>query len=151
LIAQEETMSEEQPVRPPRSHQEKPEKREEKVEKSWEEKWRRDPLNAAAWALILIWAGLVLLAYNLHLLDWFPWLEGWALFFLGAGAILLLEVGIRLALPSYRQPVLGTIIVAAVFLGIGLGELISWQCVLPGAVIVVGFYLLFSGILRRRQ
>jgi hypothetical protein len=144
-------MSEEQPVRPPRSRNEKREKQEEKEEKSWEEKWRRDPLNAAAWALILVWAGVVLLLSNLNLLDWFPWLEAWALFFLGAGAILLLEVGIRLALPSYRQPVLGTIILAVVFVVIGLGELISWQCLLPAAVIAVGFYLLFSSILRRRE
>jgi hypothetical protein len=144
-------MSEEQPIRPPRSQEEKGEKRQEKEEKSWEEKWQRDPLNAAAWALILIWGGVVLLASNLNLLDWLPFLEGWSLFFLGAGAILLLEVGIRLALPSYRQPVLGTIIVAIVFVAIGLGGLISWECLLPGAVIALGFYLLFSGVLRRRQ
>ena len=81
-------MSEEQPIRPPRSQEEKGEKRQEKEEKSWEEKWQRDPLNAAAWALILIWGGIVLLASNLGLLDWFPFLEGWSLFFLGAGAIL---------------------------------------------------------------
>jgi hypothetical protein len=147
-------MSEEQPIRPPRSQDEKGEKQEkqqEKEEKSWEEKWRRDPLNAAAWALVLIWAGVVLLANNLNLLDWLPFLEAWSLFFVGAGAILLLEVGIRLALPSYRQPVLGTIIIAIVFVAIGLGGLISWQCLLPAAVIAVGFYLLFSGVLRRRE
>lgn len=144
-------MSEEQPVRPPRSQDEKAEKQEEKEEKSWEEKWRRDPLNAAAWALILIWGGVVLLANNLNLLAWFPWLEAWSLFFLGAGAILLLEVGIRLALPSYRQPVLGSLILAIVFVAIGLGGLISWECLLPAAVIALGFYLLFSGILRRRR
>ena len=48
------------------------EKREEKSsedEKSWEEKWQRDPVNTAVWALIFIWAGLVLLAENLGLLD----------------------------------------------------------------------------------
>lgn len=144
-------MSEEQPVQPPSSHEEKAEKRQEKEEKSWEEKWRRDPMNAAAWALILVWAGLVLLANNLNLLAWLPGLDAWSLFFLGAGAILLLEVGIRLALPSYRQPVLGTAIVAIVFLVIGFGALVSWQCLLPAAVIAAGLYLLFYGVLRRRE
>lgn len=144
-------MSEDQPVRRPDSRQEKQEKQEEKEEKSWEEKWRRDPLTAAAWALIIIWAGIVLLANNLNLLTWFPWLEGWSLLFLGAAAILLLEIGIRLVLPAYRQPVLGSVILAVVFLAIGLGGLISWQCLLPGAVIAVGFYFLFSGLIRRRE
>lgn len=144
-------MSEEQPIRPSRPRGEKPEKQEEKEEKTWEEKWSRDPLNAAAWALILIWAGVVLLANNLNLLDWFPRLEFWTLFLLGAGAILLLEVGVRLAFPTYRQPVLGTLIVAIVFVAIGLGGLISWQCLLPLAVIAVGFYLLFRIFFRRRE
>ncbi len=42
-----------------RKRDEKEEKKEEKDEKSREEKWRRDPLSAAIWAGILIWAGLV--------------------------------------------------------------------------------------------
>ena len=33
-------------------------------EKSVEEKWQRDRLGAVVWALILIWAGFVLLASN---------------------------------------------------------------------------------------
>ena len=47
------------------------EKQEEKStdEKSYEEKYRRDPLGAVVWALILIWAGLVLLAQNMGTLD----------------------------------------------------------------------------------
>lgn len=140
---------------PPRRQQdekrEKQEKQEEKHEKSWDEKWRRDPLNAAVWAVIVIWAGLMFLANNLNLLDWFPFVEPWSLFFLGAGAILLLEVGFRLLIPAYRQPVILNVILGIVFLAIGLGDIISWQCILPLAVIAAGLYLLFSGIFRRRQ
>ena len=148
-------MSEEQK---PRQQQEKPEKQEEKNEKqgekhekSWDEKWHRDPLNAAVWAVIIIWAGLMLLAESLNLLDWFPWLEPWSLFFLGAGAILLLEVGIRLLMPAYRQPVILNAILGIIFLAIGLGDIISWECLLPLAVIVAGLYLLFRGVFRRRE
>lgn len=36
---------------------EKEEKDEKGREESWDEKWRRDPLNAAGWALLLIWLG----------------------------------------------------------------------------------------------
>lgn len=142
-------MSEEEQYPQRKERQEKQEKQQE--EKSWEEKWRRDPLNAGAWAIIIIWGGLVLLAGNLKLLDWITFLEPWSIFFLGAGTILLLEVGLRLLLPTYRQPVLGTAILAAVFLAIGLGEVVKWQCLLPAAVIAVGFYLLFSSVFRRRE
>jgi hypothetical protein len=144
-------MSEEDQYPQRKQRQEKQEKQEEKEEKSWEEKWRRDPLNAAAWALIIIWAGLVLLASNFKLLDWITFLEPWSIFFLGAGAILLIEVGLRLLLPAYRQPVIGNAILAVVFLAIGLGEVVKWQCLLPAAVIAVGFYLLFTSIFRRRE
>ena len=140
-------MSEEQQQR---QRGEKQEKQGEKEEKSWDEKWRRDPFNAAVWAIILIWAGLVLLAGNLNLIAWLP-LEPWSLFFLGAGAILLLEVGFRLLFPSYRQPVTGTVILAAVFFAVGLADIVAWQCILPLAVIGVGVYLLLSDFLRHRE
>ena len=131
--------------------EEKQEKQEEKEEKRWDEKWRRDPLNAAVWALILIWAGVVMLANNLELLDWFPFLGGWAIFFLGAAAILLLEVAFRLFVPAYRQPVIGTLILALVFLGIGLGDIVTWQCIGPAILIAIGVYLLVRGLLSRRE
>ena len=144
-------MSEERRNRSQEEKFEKQEKEEEKEEKNWEEKVRRDPLSAAVWAVILIWAGVVLLFANLNLLDWMPFLEAWSLFFLGAGAILLLEVAIRLLMPTLRQPVVGSFILAAVFLGIGLGNLISWSCIGPAVAIGIGIYLLISVAFRRRE
>jgi hypothetical protein len=123
---------------------------EEKQEKSWDEKWRRDPLSAAVWALILIWAGLVLLGANIGLLAG-SFLDAWPIFFLGAGALLLLEVGFRLLVPAYRRPLTGNLILALVFFGIGLGGLISWALLWPFIIIIVGVYILFSGLLRRRD
>lgn len=131
-------------------------KRDEKEEKSAEEKWQRDPLGAMVWAVILIWAGVVLLAANLGALellqdftdrlplvsDVFPW-EGWSLFFFGAALILFLEVLIRLLVPAYRRPLLGTIIVATVFLGIGLG---TWYCIFPLILIALGISLLVRNV-----
>jgi hypothetical protein len=77
------------------------EKEEEKStdEKGWDEKWRRDPLSAIIWAAIFIYAGLVLLASNLGLLDNFlierveikgveflsDAINAWPLVFIGAG------------------------------------------------------------------
>ncbi len=130
---------------------EKYEKEEEKQEKSWDEKWRRDPLGTLVWAAILIWAGLVLLASNLGLLARFEKVEVWDLIFLGAGLIILLEVVIRLLLPDYRRPVIGSLILAVVFLSIGLGNLINWGIIWALALIVIGVLIIFRGMFRRRE
>lgn len=155
------------------SQNEKYEKEEEKNEKNWsneeeksfEEKWRRDSLGAIVWALILIWAGVVFLASNMGILGAFndflarfglqtaelpfklPFLrlEAWSLIFIGAGVLLLAEVVIRLLIPSYRKPVVGTAILAVVALGIGLG---TWGLIFPLILIVAGLAILFGAFFR---
>ena len=144
-------MSEEQGKRQYGNKDEKQEKEEEKQEKTWDEKWRRDPINAAVWAVILIWGGLVLLASNLGLFDRFEVIDGWELFFVGAGTILLLEVVFRLLVPAYRQPIIGNMILAIIFLAIGLGGLVNWGIIWGLAIIAIGLYLLFGGLRRRRE
>jgi hypothetical protein len=107
---------------------EKDEKQNEKEEKEREEKWRRDPLSAMVWAAILIWAGVVLLLNNLRLLAFVEGLPSreWSLIFAGAGVIILVEVLIRLVMPQYRKGVIGSLIVAFVFIGIGAGGSLGW-------------------------
>ena len=115
--------------------------------------------------LILIWAGVVFLADNTGWLNTineflrplglqaaeFPFklpflrLETWSLIFLGAGILLLAEVVIRLLIPSYRKPVLGTAILAVVALGIGLG---TWGLILPLALIIGGLVILLGAFFR---
>lgn len=153
------------------SKQDYDEKRDEKEEKelrkqqekSVDEKWRRDPLGSIVWASIFIWAGVVLLAANLDAFDLLtdlferlpfdigdlPFrisiipLEGWAVFWVGAASILFIEVIVRLLVPEYRRPILGTLVLSIVFLGIGLG---TWACVLPLILIGVGVSLLFRNL-----
>lgn len=141
------------------------EKREEKSteeksseEKSYEEKYRRDPLGTLVWAVILIWAGVVWLANNFELLDrfkipssgmprHFPFAqEAWSIFLLGVGVILLIEIVIRLTVPNYRRPILGTFILAMVFFGLGLG---SWALIWPIVLIIIGATILLRGMLRK--
>ncbi len=97
------------------------EKQHEKMdEKTWEEKHRSDPLSRVIWAGILIWAGLVLLANNIGILRDVPLLGGmdaWSIAFAGAGLIVLVEVLIRLVVPEYSGPVIGSLIIALVLLG----------------------------------
>lgn len=105
-------------------------------EKQWDEKWPADPLTGVVWASILIWAGLVLLADNTGYLRQFaPFLNAWGLVFAGAGVILLLETAFRWLMPSYRHFVMGKLILALVFLGIGLGSLLG--CAATGAFILI--------------
>jgi hypothetical protein len=140
------------PFPPPRAHEEKEEeKRHEKDEKSQEEKWRRDPLGAIVWACILIWAGVVLLLGNLNLLPRIPGfpMDDWSLIFLGAGVILLLEVVVRLAMPEHRRGIVGNLIVAIIFIGIGGGGSIGWGFLWGLGLIAVGVAVLLGGFRKR--
>jgi len=136
------------------------EKQEEKSqEKTWEEKWRRDPLNSIVWAAILIWFGVVLLIGNLGLINALNQflsggfvqinLEAWSIGFIGAGVILLLEVLARLMIAEYRQPVTGTLVLAAVFIGIGLGNIIGGAVTGALILIALGFGIILRGVTRR--
>ena len=117
-------------------------------EKSWDEKWRHDPLGAVVWAAILIWAGVVLLAENMGFLIRFGRLDAWGLIFVGAGGIVLLEVVVRLLMPSYRRPVGGTLVFAVVLLGIGVGNLFGWDVTWPLILIAIGVSMLLRGFIR---
>ncbi|GAB4400740.1 MAG: hypothetical protein Kow00123_09150 [Anaerolineales bacterium] len=134
-------------------HEKEDEKRE---EKSAEEKWQRDPLGTVIWAGILIWAGFILLAGNLGYLD--AWakqlgvsdLSAWNFVFLGAALLLVLEILLRLAIPAYRRPVVGTAIFALILFGIGLGDRFGWELIWPAILIILGLSILLRGFVRRR-
>jgi cation transport ATPase len=127
------------------------EKRREKEEKSWEEKWQRDPISVVVWALIFLWAGLVLLGNNLGISSNFTWWNSWALIFAGAGVLAIIGALIRLAVPGYRRPIAGTFIIGIVFLGIGLGEIIGWSVVWPIVLIAIALLILVFGFRARRR
>jgi hypothetical protein len=133
---------------------EKEEKDEKDSGESWDEKWRRDPVDAAGWALILIWAGLVLLADNLRLVGG-EGLEAWPWILVGAGVIVLLGVLVRLIVPAYRRPVVGSLIFGAILLGVGLTQLPGledqWPVVLAVVLIVIGAGALLRGVFQQRE
>jgi hypothetical protein len=152
-----------------RMEEKEEEKVREKEEEKLEEKSTQDPLSAVVFALILIWAGVVLLAHNLGMLGSFegllsqlplgeldlPWerisffgLTAWRLFFLGAGAIVLIEVLIRLLVPEYRRRVFGSVIGAIVLIAVGLG---GWNLIWPMVLIAVGASILLRGVFGGRK
>jgi hypothetical protein len=149
--------------------QEQDEKREEKdekevlkrEEKTMEEKYRNDPLSTVTWAAILIWAGLAFLAQNMGWLakitinqmpeGWHAGpVEAWTVIFIGAGVILLVNALARVLIPAYRSPVGGTIVLAAVFMGIGLGNIFGWSVVWPIILIALGLSILLRGMVRHK-
>lgn len=143
------------------------EKDEKELEKHDEKVEERDMLSSITWAFILIWAGLVFLATNVGWFDqlgitidqsWvFKSFEDWDrigvwnLIALGAGAIILLEAVARLLIPNFRRHVGGTLIVAAIFIGLGLGGWFSWSYLWPLILIAVGVNVLLSGLSRSKK
>jgi hypothetical protein len=140
---------------------EKEEKEEKRHEK--EEKGRSDSLGTIVWGIIIIWAGLVLLADNMGMLAAirfadtpFPGfrflarIEAWSLIFFGAGVIILVEAVIRYVMPAYRRGVWGTVILAFVFIGIGLGSWVGWNVVWPLILIAIGVIVLLGALGWRR-
>lgn len=143
-------------------YDEKSEEKYEKEDEKHEEKFNRDPLSSIAWALILIWAGLVFLAQNLGWLDQIQFqqleIEGialtgmniWAIIMIGAGVIVFFEAIIRTFVPAYRSSTGGNFFLAAIFLGIGLGSIFGWSVVWPFILIAMGLSALASALIQRR-
>jgi hypothetical protein len=159
------TNSDNQPQKEPQRqpyYDEKSEEKYEKEDEKQEEKHNRDPLSSIAWALILIWAGLVFLAENL---GWFDQIQfqqiqldnftltgvsTWSMIFLGAGVIVFFEAIIRTFVPAYRSSTGGNFFLAAIFLGIGLGGIFGWSVVWPFILIAMGLSALASALITRR-
>ena len=140
------------------------EKQEEKSteEKNYEEKYRRDPLGAIVWAVILIWVGIVLLAENLGFLEQLglrfnfadlPFEvhfvgDSWSLIFLGIAVIVFIEIIIRLLVPDYRRPMMGNVIFLIVCIGLAFG---SWELIWPLILIAIGASILLRGFFRSNR
>ena len=131
---------------------EKEEKQEKGNGEGWEEKWRRDPIEAAVWALVLIWAGLAWLASNTGIWDSIlgEGADAWPIVFLGAGLIVLGGVAVRLLVPAYRRPLTGGLIFGVILLGIGLAGLTDgWVVIGPLILIAIGVGAILAYFLRR--
>ena len=106
-----------------------------------------DRLDTQMWGAVLIWAGLVYLGYNLGLFEHLRLFKGpgsflagfqvdvWGIILLGAGVILLIG-----SLAGGRRS--GSLVLAAVLMGVGLSSLFSWHLIWPFVLIAVGVGLL---------
>ncbi len=142
-------MSEEYPDRRKDEKQEKEEK--DSGQREWDkgEQWTGgDALGPLVWGLIIILAGLVFAAANLGMYPWLTWENAWSYIFLGAGLLFLLEILLRMLMPTYRRPVRGRIILAFVALAIGLGGLVGWELTWPFVIIAVGLAIIVGVFIR---
>jgi hypothetical protein len=132
---------------------EKEEKDEKGRDESWDEKWRRDPVEAATWALVLIWAGVAWLLSNVGVWgDFGDGWEVWPIILLGAGILVLLGVLLRLVVPAYRRPITGSLILGLVFIGVGIGLLTDgWVVIGPLVLIGIGLAGLAAYFFRSRE
>ena len=87
--------------------------------------WQSDRLDAAGWAALFLWGALVVVATYTDFRDDFDWWEGWGVFFVGAGVIVLIEAMVRLMSPQYRSKFGWTLFWGTAFLALGLGELVN--------------------------
>jgi hypothetical protein len=108
----------------------------------WNEWWKNDRLDSLGWAAIFSWAALVVLATYTDFKDDFDSWDGWGVFFVGAGAIVLLEAVIRLLVPRYRARFGWTLFWGTVLLALGLGGMVSgaWYALPLAAVAVLILY-----------
>jgi hypothetical protein len=93
---------------------------------------------------------MVLIAETTGVRERFLWLDGWSVFFTGAGTIVLFEALLRALVPGTRGLLAWNLIGGAVLLSLGLGDEFGWAFV--GAVVLgtVGL-LTLAGTLERRK
>ncbi len=126
---------------------EKREKEDEKrSEKTWDEKWRHNPARIITLALVLIWGGVVAF---LATLDAISEERGWAIFLLGTGVILIGKIAYRLRAAT-RRPVGGTIVIAAILIAVGLGDIIGWSYSWPLILVAAGVIIILVAFFRRK-
>jgi hypothetical protein len=140
------------------------EKDEKELNKHDEKVEERDLVSTLVWGAILIWAGVAFLLIQQGIFNRFitpifantpmkvfeP--DAWSLIALGAGVILLIEVVIRLLVPAYRRSILGTLILALVFVSIGVTNLfnIDWDLTWPLILIAIGVSVLLRGFTHKK-
>lgn len=109
--------------------------------------WTSDRLDAVGWAAIFLWGAAVIVASYTDFSTDYDWWDGWGVFFVGAGVIVLAEAAIRLLVARYRSKLAWTFVWGVVSLSIGLGTLYSsaWLALALVAVAVA----ILAGAFRR--
>jgi hypothetical protein len=142
------------PRRPEKADEKQGEKEQEKQQekgRNMDEKYHRNPVGFVAWALVIIWLGVILLLQNVDAFSLSDDDNWWGIFAWGVGIIIIAESLIRLGLPRWRHGVTGSLIWGAIAIGVGFGLWFgNWEVIGPVVVIAIGAGILLSRILPRR-
>ena len=111
------------------------------------EKGSQDQLGSAVGGLILIWLGACFFMVTSG--PW-KWDSVWSYFLGGMGVIFLLEVSLRLLLPSFRRPIMGRLILAVVLIAIGFGGLVGLETWWPLVLVIIGLAMVVGSLTRSR-
>ena len=77
--------------------------------------------------------------------------QQWGIFFWGGGMIFLVEALVRLAVPRWHRPVIGSFIWGAIWVGIGFGLWYgNWEIIAPIVIIAIGVGILAGRLAPRR-
>jgi hypothetical protein len=113
---------------------------------------RMDPFDQVTWALVIIWAGVVLLLDNLGVfsslgIDFLARMQPWEVIFAGAGLLVLALAAARLLVPSLMGPDSNQFLFGFFLFGIGIGGIVGWDIV--GALLLIGLGV--GQLLRRNR
>ncbi len=122
----------------------------------------RDTLGTITWAVILIWAGIVLLSETTGVLGRYtaglargwpvsiPFLSSgtWTIIAAGVGIILVIEAVIQILVPSTRSGIIGPLVMAAVMFGLAFG---NWGVVWPLILVVLGAGMIAGAVSRHSR
>jgi len=108
-----------------------------------------DRLDSLAWAGVFLWGALVVLAESAGYTEALGILDGWGVFFVGVGTIVLAGTALRWWVPTYRRPGLEWGAIFGLFLlGVGLGEGATW--IWPLVLAGIGIAILRTALRDRR-
>ena len=110
-------------------------------------------LSGIVFGALFLWAGAVWLADAGGIIDGLAartplHVDGWTVFFLGAGTILLVEIALRLFLPEFGKPEAVTFVGLIVFFGIALA---GWEVFWPIALLAVGASILLKVVVHKHR
>jgi hypothetical protein len=109
-----------------------------------------DRRDARGFGTLLVWGALVLIANAIGAKSVISWWDGWAVFFAGAGMLVLAGTALKyLGSGQSRGKTVGGLICGMVLLGFGIGEAVPWYWAVVLAV--VGLSVLFGSFTDRRR
>jgi hypothetical protein len=100
------------------------------------------------WAIVLLWAGVVVAADGLGLLPAASRADAWNWIFLGAGLLALGRWGVRALSPGLPDPDVSDLGFALVLTMLGLGGFITFWIACSAVLIAVGATLLIQALRR---